>query len=46
MIISLKNNVKELIYCIKNRGILLEYLDYDFYDLPIYKNDLECGLYE
>lgn len=41
MILSLKNNLLELIYCIKNRGILLKNLDYEFYDLPIYKNDLE-----
>lgn len=46
MIISIKNRVVEVIYYIKNRGILLNSLDYDFYDLPIYQNDLEIYDYE
>lgn len=41
MIISIQNKVLDLIYVIKNRGILIKDLDYDFYSLPIYKNDLE-----
>lgn len=44
MIYNLKNYVREYIYVIKNRGILINSIDYDFYDLPIYKNDLECDL--
>ena len=41
MIISIKNKVKEIIYRINNRGVLISSYDYDFYDDDIFVNDFE-----
>ena len=41
MIISIKDKIIDIIYRIKNRGLLLDSYDSDFYELPIYVNDFE-----
>lgn len=43
MIISIKDKIIDIIYRIKNRGLLLDSYDFDFYELPIYLNDFESG---
>lgn len=40
MYISIVNKVVEIIYCIKNRGVVIKNVDNDFYEVPFYLNDL------
>ena len=40
MYISIVNNIVEVIYRIKNRGVVIKNIDNDFYGVPFYLNDL------
>lgn len=46
MVVSVKKMKYEVIYRIKNKGLLLDKYDKQFYELPIYKNDMEVDYNE